>query len=296
VAFSTTIVPTIGRASLARAVESVLDQRFERDAFEVVVVNDSERPLPAEPWQRSPRVRTVDTRGRERAAARNAGAAVARGTYLHFLDDDDMLVPGALEAMWALSRRAPDAVWLCGAWQTRDRHERPVSEFRPGLQGSAFPLLVAGESLALQASFVRADAFRRTGGFDCRAELTGVEDREWGRRLAADGVVASTDEHVAIVHIGEAGSTTNWSQLPLRDRLGREVVLARPDTLGRLLKASLDGYWRGRLTRAYLGSAGLNAARRRGGTAARRTVQALRLGLAHALETRFWHGLRAKPE
>jgi hypothetical protein len=44
--FSSTVIPTIGRPTLDRAVRSVLDQGFSADDFEVIVVNDSGERLP----------------------------------------------------------------------------------------------------------------------------------------------------------------------------------------------------------------------------------------------------------
>lgn len=69
--FSSTIIPTIGRAILPRAVHSVLNQEFDADDFEVIVVNDSGKPLPEEEWQKSSRVRMIETQRREWCAARN---------------------------------------------------------------------------------------------------------------------------------------------------------------------------------------------------------------------------------
>ena len=83
-----TIIPTIGRATLSRAVESVIDQQpFGADA-EIIVVNDSGQPLPKMSWMEAPNLQIIDTNHRERSVARNTGAAIARGKYLHFLDDD----------------------------------------------------------------------------------------------------------------------------------------------------------------------------------------------------------------
>jgi glycosyltransferase involved in cell wall biosynthesis len=39
-----TIIPTVGRPELSRAVESVLKQDFQTDQSEVIVVNDSGAP------------------------------------------------------------------------------------------------------------------------------------------------------------------------------------------------------------------------------------------------------------
>ena len=60
--FVSTIIPTVARDTLARAVVSVLDQDLAGEDFEVIVVNDSGAPLPSAPWQSSSRVRIVDTR------------------------------------------------------------------------------------------------------------------------------------------------------------------------------------------------------------------------------------------
>lgn len=86
------IVPTIGRETLARAVDSA------SGADEVVVVVDEAKyngqvslPLPA---------RVLRVRGGDRGyTARTVGMAAATGTHLAFLDDDDVYTPGAIDAM-----------------------------------------------------------------------------------------------------------------------------------------------------------------------------------------------------
>src|SRR3990172_4102692 len=127
--FSSTIIPTVGRQSLSRAVESVLNQDLPSGDFEVIVVNDSGAPLPFAEWQRSERVQIIDTYRRERSMARNTGAAVARGRYLHFLDDDDWLAPGAFQHLWSLSQSS-QAKWLYGGSQLVDRQDKPTIQLR----------------------------------------------------------------------------------------------------------------------------------------------------------------------
>jgi glycosyltransferase involved in cell wall biosynthesis len=260
--FLSTVIPTIGRSTLGRTVQSVLDQAFETSEFEVIVVNDSGQPLPGADWQRSHRVRIVDTIRRERCVARNTGSAIARGQYLHFIDDDDILLPGALQRFWEAAQRLPDASWLFGGWQTVANTGALVNEFRPPLQGNIFALLVAGEGLPLQASIVKASEFFAAGAFDSGPSLTGVEDRDLGRRLALHGTIHFVDGVVAQIRIGEESSTTDWSRTAQRDRLGREKALSADGAFSRLWDSARTGHWRGRVSRAYFASAVWNIERR----------------------------------
>lgn len=100
-----TIIPTIGRETLGRSVQSVLDQQLYPQLHEVIVVNDSGTSLGEPAWAKAPNVRIIATNHCERSAARNVGAAAARGAYLCFVDDDDYLLPGALGALTSTAAR-----------------------------------------------------------------------------------------------------------------------------------------------------------------------------------------------
>lgn len=291
--FSSTIIPTINRATLSKAVTSVLDQSFTAADFEVIVVNDSGQPLPSMDWQHSERVRVIDTNRRERSVARNTGAAIARGKYLHFLDDDDHLLPGALAAFWQLDQSG-GGVWLYGSYQTINNDGDLVNEFHPGLSGDIFVVLVAGEAIPFQASFLCAADFFWVGGFHSEPEIIGVEDRDLGRRLAVRGTVAYTPFIVAQIRIGEQGSTTNWNKIHEGDRWSREKALRMQHANRHLRASASSAYWYGRVCRAYVASAGWNLKRGNLFTAVSRTTAALSFTGYRACAPPFWRGLRTK--
>src|SRR5512139_2062944 len=108
--FCSVVIPTINRPTLSRSVYSVLNQDFSADDFEIIIVNDTGQPLPDMEWLHSEFVQVITTQKRERSVARNTGAAIARGEYLYFLDDDDIMLPGAMKAFWELSQ-ATDSGW-----------------------------------------------------------------------------------------------------------------------------------------------------------------------------------------
>jgi GT2 family glycosyltransferase len=292
--FSSTIIPTVNRPTLSRAVCSVLEQDFGADEFEVIVVNDSGRPLPDMDWQHSRGVRVIETNRHERSFARNTAAAMAKGKYLHFLDDDDVLLRGALSVMWDLAQHAPDAIWLNGSWQTVDNAGVPVDEFHPDLSGNIFALLVSGEGLPLQASLIRTAEFFQVGGYDPSPILTGVEDRELGRRLAFSGTIACTPRIVAQIRIGQAGSTTNWTAIAEGDRWGREKSLQTAHAFSRLRDSAQSDYWRGRVSRAYFASTVWNLQKRNVLVATSRLLAGLAMSGPHTLSSDYWRGLRTK--
>lgn len=288
--FSSTIIPTVNRATLARAAHSVLDQEFTAADFEVIVVNDSGQPLPDAEWQHSPRVRVIDTQRRERSVARNTGAAIARGRYLHFLDDDDIILPGALCAVWQASQQHPEAAWLYGAYRTVDNNGNLIREFHAGIQGNIFAWLVDGEGIPFQCSWLHAKYFYAAGTFD--PNITGVEDRDLGRRIAFLGEACYIDELVAQVRIGEQGSTTNWKILREDDRWAREKALRSQGAFMRIRASAHSPYWRGRASHAYFASAVWNLQRGNFMTAASRLLAGLAMMGPHILSGKYWLGLR----
>ncbi|MFE7388853.1 CDP-glycerol glycerophosphotransferase family protein [Streptomyces sp. NPDC057582] len=102
---------------LRETLESVLDRS---DAgTELIVVDDGSTDgsaeIAAEFAERDHRTRVLSLPGHRGAGpARNAGAAEARGTYLLFLDGDDLLRPGAPEAIADRLARSEADVLLLG--------------------------------------------------------------------------------------------------------------------------------------------------------------------------------------
>lgn len=291
--FCSTVIPTVGRHTLTRAVCSVLDQGFFHDDFEVIVVNDSGHSLPVMDWQNSPRVRVVDTNKRERSVARNTGAAMARGTYLHFLDDDDWMVPGALEILWNLSRTS-DAAWLYGSSQLVNREDKPIIQLHHKFSGNCFIQVMAGEWIPLQASLIEANAFFESGGFN--PHISGPEDIDLLRRIALKSDISGVATIVAYVVRGKQGTTTNYSSHPEQSRWAREKILDESGVFSRMLASANSDYWCGRIVRAYLTSAFWNLQRKIISISLSRTIFTV-AGLAMAgsalFSTEFWRAVKS---
>lgn len=98
----TVIVPAYNAEKyLADCLDSVLEQRT-RHSVRVVVVDDGSTdrtPRLLETYSRRPDVTVITQRNGGLSAARNAALARLRGRYVMFLDADDRLRPGAVDAL-----------------------------------------------------------------------------------------------------------------------------------------------------------------------------------------------------
>jgi glycosyltransferase involved in cell wall biosynthesis len=265
--FCSAIIPTVGRSALSRAVESVLKQSIPDGDFEVLVINDSGVPLLEADWQKSERVQVINTNRRERSVARNTGAAIAKGKYLHFLDDDDWLASGAYQHLWELSQSS-NAKWLYGMTQLVDRQNNLLIQLRHNLHGNCFVQAMSGEWIPLQASLIERKTFMRIGGFN--PLLTGPEDIDLLRRILLQEEIAETLNIIAYVIMGGEGSTTDYVQHPHASRWARENILDASDAYHRMHLSAINLFWRGRMSRVYLTSAVWNLRHRRFFTAASR--------------------------
>jgi glycosyltransferase involved in cell wall biosynthesis len=118
------IIPTYNRAGLLpRAAHSVLNQTFTN--FELIIVDDGSTDgtrAVAEQITDS-RVRYVRQVNKGRSAARNMGAALARGSYLTFLDSDDEARPTWL-AHFAQAFQRPQAGLVCVGCEIEENGEK----------------------------------------------------------------------------------------------------------------------------------------------------------------------------
>lgn len=290
--FCSVIIPTIGRASLARAVNSALEQPFAEAPVEIIVVNDSGKPLPEEAWQASERVRLLQTERRERSFARNVGAAVARGNYLCFLDDDDWLLPGAFAAFWELAQRAPDAAWLYGGVRVVGAGGATLAERNSGLQGMRLAQIMGGAWAPIQSSIIRATDFFAVGGYS--PFLLSTQDQDLCRKIAARGALANSGVTVACLFRGDNWKTSTAYVRATEDtRRSRHEVAQQAGTLRKMLASADSSYWYGRVVHLYLGLARWQLRQRRlaaVGYLAQAAVAAL-ASLPHLLRRPFWQAL-----
>ncbi len=292
--FCSVIIPTIGRETLSRTVQSVLTQKPFPGEFEVIVVNDSGRALPPALWQADHRIRLKHTKKRKLCVARNTGAAAARGEYLLFLDDDDWLAANALAHFWQLAHENDHPAALFGNFELVDNNGSILSRHGLRRSGNCSIQLVSGLWIQVAAVLLRADVFFALGGFS--PQFSTSEEIDLFNRVSLHHDIFSMDNVVAQVLRGEGWQTTvNYALVYENNRYARDIALSHPGALYRLWQSVENGYWYGRFFRLYATTMFWNLFRKRKYfTALSRgfwAMAAFLLAGRHIFTRQYWHGV-----
>ena len=179
------VVPTHDRAGLVLAtIESA--RRQTRPPREIVVVDDgstddTEQRLA--PLAADGRIRYVRQANAGLSAARNTGLAAATSDWVLFVDDDDLLLPDALERLAGEAARRPEAGMVAGGCVLFEQ-EPPTpadpapDDWRP-VEPGAF--LVWNRLWSAGQVLIRRSALAEVGGFDVR--VSPVADWDMWLRL-----------------------------------------------------------------------------------------------------------------
>lgn len=179
------VVPTVGRPSLVRLLETLLAQGEPRPV-EVVVVDD--RPAPDAPLDVPPqllrqlRARVVPGLGRGPAAARNLGWRLCHTPWVCFVDDDVLLPEGWVDGLVDDLTAAPPT---CAAVQGRLHVPLPEDRRPTDWERSTAGLEQARWATADMA--YRREALLEVDGFDERFPRAYREDADLALRVARAG-------------------------------------------------------------------------------------------------------------
>ena len=282
-----TIIPTVNRSTLAQTVNSVVEQGLSPEEHEILIFNNSGKPLPNESWLLAPHIKIVNSYSNT-IDATNRGLLMASGKYVKILHDDDYLLPGALKALIAKAEET-GCCWVYGSYQRIDNDGALMSTDRPTCKGNVFPLMLAGEGIHLAPSLMNRQAFLDVGGM--HPEIIRY-DQDMNIAFALISDFAYTDQIVACVRIGRQGSTVDWSKITADSRRIRERWLDHDNIMPKILDGMKGNvYLRGRICRNYLFSAVLNLKAGHLSTAAKRLIPLLSLTSFYFVHPSFWQGL-----
>ena len=213
-----------GERFLRQTLESAFAQ--DLDSYEVVFVDDGSTDGTAAIARSFP-VRYIHQENAGLPSARNAGLAVARGEFVAFLDDDDLLPPDKLRIQSDHLRAHPETGCVLGRqeWIFEEGVEPPNLQRDP----------IFGDlgGIAMGTAMIRRSILEELDGFD--ASYLYAEDRDLFVRLREHGVGIEVLPDV-VLHRRVHGSNMILSPpenhpllRSLKEKLDRERAAAAPE-------------------------------------------------------------------
>jgi glycosyltransferase involved in cell wall biosynthesis len=220
------VIPVFnGEQYLADAIQSVRDQTYQN--FEVIVVDDGSTDGSAEVAQRfGEAIRYVHQANGGVCKARNTGIALAQGTYIAFLDQDDLWLPDKLATQVAYLDSHPEvgAVYcqcqVMGNAKFRSNlgkymYSEPVKDNVVGI--------MRGPYLLMTSTMFRSEVLRRIGGFDEAFIGAGYEDGDLTLRVIEVAQIAYIPQTLARYRVHSTNFMNNeWGILHNHDILLRK--------------------------------------------------------------------------
>lgn len=232
------IIPTYNRAALLpQAIESAKNAGGNP---EVIVVDNGSTDETPEVCRTISGIRYIRLDPNvQQARARNAGIEISTGEFLVFLDDDDLRLPGALEAQVKLLESDPRLGFVYGPVLFGDpKNCIPTGKisFARCPEGDLFWTLLERPFIHLHSVVMRKKLIEEAGLFD--PELVGAEDWTLFIRLAERRLVRAVEEPVAIYRMF-GRDTVQTSSNRLRMCRIQAIGQAQALTLPRALEAPM---------------------------------------------------------
>lgn len=212
------IIPTYERpAQLEKCLESVTHLDYLKDSFEVIVVDDGSINPPVKiigTYKDRLNITLFTQINAGPAGARNTGAKKANGKYLAFTDDDCEPDPDWLNAFEKEFNRDPDI--FLGGHTINSLPDNPYSTSSQELINYLYSYYNKDRSNATFFTSnniaVRADLFKKIGGFDVTTIRDTAEDREICDRWVYKGNKMTYTTDAIVYHSHAMSFKQFWSQ------------------------------------------------------------------------------------
>jgi glycosyltransferase involved in cell wall biosynthesis len=222
------VITTRDRSGLVQsAVESVLALDQSTFRLEIIVVDDGSVDDTPDVLARLP-VRVVRTTGLGIPGARNTGLHQTTGEFVNFLDDDDLMLPGAISAQLDAFADHPEFGAVFGRAQRTSPDLEPFGDPFPAVDASSGWLLeeLLGYQPQIGTMLTRREIATQIGGFNMR--YAGDDEWDFYLRIARQWQIGRIPQTVMLFRQRTgAEEVQQWR----RTRYVREVYRLNTDHL-----------------------------------------------------------------
>ena len=206
------VIPCYNQANfLGEAIESVLAQTYRH--FEIIVIDDGSPDNTAEVAARYPDMRYIRQENQGLSGARNTGFRESHGKYLVFLDADDRLLPGSLQAGINCLHVHPECAFVSGHHRYIKADGSLLNEYPPEpIDDDHYIALLKRNYIGMHATVMyQRSVFEKVGLFN--TSLKSCEDYEMYLRIAQKFPVYRYKQMVAEYRWHDANMTRNSKKM-----------------------------------------------------------------------------------
>lgn len=221
------IVPAYNaRNTIRQCIEALLSQKYPRENYEVIVIDDGSADGTADAVKAYP-VKYMYQTNKGPATARNAGAREAQGEIILFTDSD--CVPSD---NWIAEMIKPfedkEVVAVKGGYKTRQKSM--VARFAQLEFEERFEMLKKVESIDMVDTYsagYRKEIFLQMGGFDPYFPVANNEDTELSYRMSKLGYKMVFNPDAVVYHLNHPSSIRRYTKLKFWRGYWRTIVYKR---------------------------------------------------------------------
>ena len=216
---------------IAETLDSIRAQTFRN--FEVIVVDDGSTDRTAQIVAGFPEVCYLRQDNHGAASARNKGILLARGSYVAFIDADDLWLPEKLEKQVNYLINHPEANWVyCDVIVFDSDTRRPICRLgdrNPLPSGSVLRKLFLNSFIASPTPLIRRKVVIEAGLFDETPKMRFWEDWYLWLRIAERHPIGIVSEPLALLRVHSASATQTTSAIAVYESMRRiiEQTVAR---------------------------------------------------------------------
>jgi len=180
------IIPTFNREKfIGEALHSILQQTFLD--FEIIVIDDGSTDGTADVIKLFPtdKLRYIYQKNRGRSNARNHALRLAKGSYIAFLDSDDLYLPSKLELQVSYMEEHPEVGMIYTSAYCMDESGNSINHhYDAKVSGWIYKDIAffVPVTITLPTVMARREVFDKVGGFDEKMER--FEDTDMWRRIS----------------------------------------------------------------------------------------------------------------
>lgn len=209
------IIPTYnGEEYILETIESCLNQSY--DNIEVIVIDDGstqdiEKRLKM--YIESGQIKFIKQKNKGLPGARNAGISMAKGKYIQFLDDDDLISKDKIENQVKLLEKSEDVFGCyCKAEYFKKNKENKIFEFEIHPEEKFYKQLLNGNILTVNSALIR----RTSEQFD--ESLKSLEDWDfWLSNALKDRIFKFDSDSVCFVRVHDKNMSKNVNRMLLNE-------------------------------------------------------------------------------